>query len=122
MSGTTVTLSVTVDVAVAAQALVSAGSLTSVFLAGRRLADGVPRFPRLPWLLLVGAHGTFLAYALWSRQPGFLPLNVGMIVAGLVNLRAAYVARRPRVEPVEEHDLDLGLDLEEPQKNTQEDA
>lgn len=107
MSTATVTLSVTIDVAVAAQALVSAGSLASVFLAGRREADGLPRFPRLPWLLLVTAHGVFLAYALWSGQPGFLLLNVGMIVAGLVNLRAAYRARRPRTEPEPEPSYDL---------------
>lgn len=84
--------------AVVAQSLVSVGSLASVLLAGRRLADGGPRFPRAPWLLLVAAHGTFLAYALWSGQPGFLPLNVGMIIAGLLNLRAA--RRRPRPPPV----------------------
>lgn len=97
----TVTLTVTVSVPIVAQALVSAGSLASVLLAGRRRADGAPRFPTLPWLLLVAAHGTFLAYALWSGQPGFLPLNVGMIVAGLVNLRAA---RRAAGSPTDEHD------------------
>lgn len=75
--------------AVTAQLVVGVGSLTSVLLAGRRRADGRPRYPRAPWLLLVAAHGTFLAYALWSGQPGFLLLNGGMIAAGLLNLRAA---------------------------------
>lgn len=83
--------------ALAAQLLVSAGSLASVLLAGRRRDGGVPRFPRAPWLLLVGAHGTFLAYALASDQPGFLPLNVGMVLAGLLNLRASHRAARPTV-------------------------
>lgn len=99
MTGTA-TLTITVSVPIVAQALVSVGSLASVLLAGRRLGSA-PRFPRLPWVLLVVAHGTFLAYSVWSGQPGFLPLNVGMIVAGLVNLRAAYRARRsdPATEP-----------------------
>lgn len=81
--------------ALAAQLLVSAGSLASVLLAGRRRDGGAPRFPRAPWLLLVAAHGTFLAYALASDQPGFLPLNVGMVLAGLLNLRASRRVARP---------------------------
>lgn len=106
----TVTLTITVSVPVVAQVLISAGSLASVLLAGRRLPDGLPRFPHLPWLLLVVAHVTFLAYALWSGQPYFLLLNVGMIVAGLVNLRAARVARRPEPEPQVEPEHDTTLE------------
>lgn len=82
-------VTVTVTPALLAQLVVSAASLASVFLAGRRTDDGRPRHAYLPWLLLVAGHGTFLAYALVSGQPGFLPLNVGMVVIALVNLRAA---------------------------------
>lgn len=74
--------------ALAAQVAVSVGSLVSVLLAGRRTEGGTARFPRAPWLLLIGSHGLFLGYALASGQPGFLLLNVGMVVAGVINLRA----------------------------------
>lgn len=80
--------------ALIAQVAVSTGSLASVLLAGRRLADGKPRFPRAPWLLLIGSHALFLTYALASGQPGFLLLNVGMVTAGVINLRAG---REPHV-------------------------
>jgi hypothetical protein len=72
-----------------AQLAVSVGSLASVLLAGRRLPGGQPRFPVAPWLLLFAAHGLFLAYVVASDQPGFLLLNVGMMVAALLNLRAS---------------------------------
>jgi hypothetical protein len=86
---------VTVTPALLAQLTVSVTSLTSVLLAGRRTDDGRPRHAYLPWLLLIAGHAAFLAYALVSGQPGFLPLNVGMIVAGVVNLRAARRAADP---------------------------
>lgn len=81
--------------ALAAQVAVSAGSLVSVLLAGRRTEGGAPRFPRAPWVLLIGSHGLFLGYALASGQPGFLLLNVGMVIAGLINLRAGWRRQRP---------------------------
>jgi hypothetical protein len=90
---------VTVTPALLAQLVVSAASLASVFLAGRRTDDGGPRFPHLPWLLLAAGHGAFLVYAVVTGQPGFLPLNVGMVVAALVNLRAARRAADRGGEP-----------------------
>lgn len=78
-----------------AQLAVSVGSLASVLLAGRRLPGGQPRFPVAPWLLLFAAHGLFLGYALVSGQPGFLLLNVGMMIAALLNLAPSLP--RPRL-------------------------
>jgi hypothetical protein len=89
--------------ALAAQVAVGVGSLVSVLLAGRRTASGTARFPRAPWLLLIGSHGLFLGYALVSGQPGFLLLNVGMVVAGVINLRAGWKRhRRDRVAQPED--------------------
>jgi hypothetical protein len=88
------------SLALTAQVAVSAGSLTSVVLAGRRTAAGAPRFPYAPWVLLIAAHGLFLGYALVSGQPGFLLLNVGMVAAGALNFRAARrAAKRGQSRP-----------------------
>jgi hypothetical protein len=91
-------VTVTVTPALLAQLTVSAASLASVFLAGRRTDDGLPRHAYLPWALLIVGHAAFMAYVVVTGQPGFLPLNVGMVVAGLYNLRAA---RRTRAQPTE---------------------
>lgn len=84
------------SIALVAQILVSAGSLASVFLAGRRLDDGTPRFPFAPWVLLGIAHSTFGCYAIWSGQPGFLIMNTGMTTAAVINFRTSWKRRTPR--------------------------
>jgi hypothetical protein len=64
-----------------AQSSVSAASLASVFIAGRRGRN----YQWIAWPLLVIGHGLFLLYSLLTGQWGFVPLNVGMMLAGLFN-------------------------------------
>jgi len=71
-----------------AQLCVSAFSLASVLVAGRRRS--AHRF--WAWPLLVAGHGMFLCYSIVTGQWGFVPLNVGMVLAGVANW---WIARHP---------------------------
>lgn len=66
-------------VALAAQLTVSAGTLTSMELAGRRNVHA--------WPLVAATHGLFVIYLMLTRQYGLIVWSAGAIFYGIRNWR-----------------------------------